>query len=151
MWDKKLWRKNVISLSFIHTNFSLPETFWITKIFPNKVSASVGPQNFDGRTWYPPSIQEMFSLPEALWKIELNQKKVFGNVRQKTSTEKPDIPLSHPHKFFAARISLKPRRVPKIFSVIWDQWFDRNLRYTPALTFYFFKYQKISQTKKRSQ
>ena len=151
IWYKKMWRNFATTSVFSVFLFPYQKFSETPKEFPKKLFASVRPKIFDGRTWYPLSIQEMFSLPEALWKMELNPKKVYGNVKQKKSTEKPDIPLSHPYKFFAARTSLKPRRVPKNLFGNMRPKFWQNFEIPPVLSIYFFNYQKLSQTTKRSQ
>ena len=77
----------------------------------------------------------MFSLPEALWKMDLNPKKVFGNVRQKNQPKNLISPSLIHKNFLLPEFLWNPEEFPKIFSVTWDQSFDRTLRYPPSCPF----------------
>ena len=80
-WNKKVWRNFATTSVFSIFLFPCQKISETPKEFQNKLFDSVRPNIFGGRTWYPLSIKGMFSLPEALWKMELNPKKVYGNVR----------------------------------------------------------------------
>ena len=111
-WYKKMWWNFATTSVFSTFLFPYQKYSETPKEYPNKVFANVRPKNFVRKLWYPPRIQETFRLAEVLRNNEKSPRKVFGNVRQKESTEKPDIPLSHPYKFFAARVFLEHRRIP---------------------------------------
>ena len=80
---------------------------------------------FDGNLHYPRLVHIFLPILESFWNHEDFPMKFSVTVIQNFSTEKRDIPFSHPYKLFAARRFLKHRKSSqRKFSLVWDQKFS---------------------------
>ena len=119
---ENLRQKNVISPSLIQAIFPLTELLWNTEVFPMQFLGRRRHKMFDGNLHYPRFVHTFLPILESVWNHEDFPIKFSGTVIQKFSTEKRDIPFSHPYKLFADRKILKHRKSSQIkFSLVWDQ------------------------------
>ena len=93
-----------------------------------------------------------FRYQKFLWNNEVFTTKFFGNVRQKKSTEKRDIPFSHPYKLFAPTIFLKHWIVPNESFWYYESKQNRSENVISPLTYIqIFRYRIFLETLKSSQ
>ena len=114
LWFKVFPRKNQISPTLIHTNFSLGEFLWNPEEFPKTFSV-IWEQNFDRKLRYPRFVHLFLQIPESFSNHEAFPIKISGTVIENFFHWKTWYPPSHPLKVFATGKILEPGSVPNKF------------------------------------
>ena len=160
--ETKYFQRKIVILLCI--KFSIPQIFWNFEAMPAKFFGTVRPSLFDGKTWYPLLCIKIFDTPnflkhwrdahEMFWHCETK------NFRLKIVTLPPPSPpllsifFSKPDFFWYTDQKGSPT---KFFSTVRQRFFDGKSWYSllpfpppRPLIHKFFRYQKVSETKKGS-
>ena len=90
VFDEETWYPPPLSDAY---NFSIPEIFWNTEVFPNKVFRYCVTKSFRRRNLIPPlSDAYNFSIPEIFWYTEVFPNEIFRYCETKNFDRKVVIP-----------------------------------------------------------
>ena len=125
------------------------------KCSPTKFFGTVGQNNFDGKSWYPPPFSSLtfFDTRYFLKHREFPRRNFSALWDKKFSKENLDTPPPLIHKLFRYRefSETQQRRVQlRIFSARWDRKFStENLDTPPLFIHKLFRYREFSETQQR--
>ena len=140
MWDKKNRRKNVISTSLIHTNFSLRQFSWNTEEFPRKLFGILSRTKMTGKRDIPRRIPKYFRFQKFFETTKSSHRKFLKLWYRKFATEKHDIPLSFIQYSRCQNFCETPKCSQCTLSVKGDKKCLTEICITPVLFIYFFPF-----------